>query len=97
MARKKINSPVDVVERNITLVGELMNYLIAQPHLFNSLPEDFELIILPDDDPEMRVYNLELINQYGNEDKPSVFARIHSTQERASKRMRPSLYVPIAA
>lgn len=96
MARKKIVPPVNVVERNITLVGELMSYLIAQPHLFNSLPEDFELIILPDDDPEMRVHNLELINQYGSEGKPIVFARIHSTQERVSKQVRPSLYVPIA-
>ena len=78
MAQAKINAPVNVVERNIRLTGEIMRYLMAYPHVFDSLPDKFELVILPEDDPEMRLYNLELLDKYGSEGKPIVFARLKS-------------------
>ena len=69
MAQTKVDAPADVVERNIILVGEIMRYLLNHPQVFNSLPDNFELVILPDDDPEMRLYNLELLDIYGSEGK----------------------------
>ena len=97
MARTKISEPKDVVERNIALTGELMRYLLEHPQVFESLPENFELVILPDDDPEMRLYNLELLDAYGSEGKPIVFARIQCSREGVLSQERPSLYVPVAA
>ena len=97
MARTKVSGPKDVVERNIALTGELMRYLLEQPQVFDSLPENFELIILPDDDPEMRLYNLELLDAYGSEGKPIVFARIKSSREDVLSQERPSLYAPVMA
>jgi hypothetical protein len=97
MARTKVSGPKDIVERNIALTGELVRYLLEQPQVFSSLPEDFELVILPDDDPEMRLYNLELLDTYGSEGKPIVFARIQSSRESALNQSRLSLYVPVAA
>jgi hypothetical protein len=87
----------DVVERNIALVGELMNHLLQQPQVFSSLPDDFELVILPDDDPEMRLYNLDLLDRYGSEGKPVVFARVKSRQRTRSSQTPLNLYVPVAA
>jgi len=97
MARTKVSGPKDVVERNIALTGELMRYLLEQPQVLSSLPDDFELVILPDDDPEMRLYNLELLDAYGSEGKPIVFARIKSGRESVLSQERPSLYVPVMA
>ena len=57
MASAKINAPVNIVERNIQLTGEIMRYLMAHPQVFDSLPDKFELVILPEDYPEMRLYN----------------------------------------
>ncbi|MBI1928164.1 GMC family oxidoreductase N-terminal domain-containing protein [Candidatus Poribacteria bacterium] len=48
MAQTKVNVPADVVERNIIFVGEIMRYLLDHPQVFNSLPDHFELVILPD-------------------------------------------------
>ncbi|RIK24380.1 MAG: hypothetical protein DCC52_12535 [Chloroflexi bacterium] len=74
-----------------------MRYLLAEPQIFSALPDNFELVILPEDDPEMRLYNLELLDRVGAEGKPIVFARIKSTRRLDLKRAKPHLYIPIAA
>lgn len=91
-----IRKPKRVVERNIALFGELMHFLLAEPHILASLPDEFELVILPDDDPEMRLYNLNLLDTFARQDKPIVFARIKSSKKSDWHKTQPSLYVPIA-
>ncbi|MCB8923485.1 MAG: hypothetical protein H6662_18010 [Ardenticatenaceae bacterium] len=86
------------MKRNLQLVQELMQYLYQNPQVLQSLPEDFELVVLPDDDPEIRLFNLELLDAQQNAGKPIVFARIHSAWQRATNQpWRPDLYVPIVA
>jgi hypothetical protein len=91
-----IRKPKRVVERNIALLGDLMQFLLADPRVLASLPSDFELVILPDDDPEMRVYNLNLLDTLANQDKPIVFARLKSSKKANWRKTQPSLYVPLA-
>ena len=98
MAQKNIKRPQDVVKRNLQLVQELMQYVYQNPHLLQSLPEDFELVVLPDDDPEIRLFNLELLDAQRDAGKPVVFARVHSALKNAtSPTWQPDLYVPLAA
>jgi hypothetical protein len=92
-----IRHPKRVVERNIALLGEVMRYLLAEPQLLASLPEDFELVILPDDDPVLRRYNLELVDAYESAGKSIVFVRTKAARTPDPVRARPSLYVPLAA
>ena len=98
MARTEVRKvPRNVVERNIALAGELMRYLLEHPQVFSALPDNFELVILPDDDPEMRLYNLELLDTYKSQSKPIVFVRLKSAREGILSEASPSLYVPVAA
>jgi hypothetical protein len=100
MAEKGIgrsSKPKKVVERNIRLLEYLMRYLLAKPQTLNSLPDNFELVILPDDDPELRLYNLGLLDRLGSAGKPVVFVRLESTRQASWERLQPSLYVPLAA
>jgi hypothetical protein len=87
-------TPDNAVERNIRLTGEVMRYLAQNHNIFRLLPQNFELVILPDDDPEMRSYNLELLAQYSRDDKPVVFARTKSVRRDISDAI--SVYAPIA-
>jgi len=93
----RAKKPENVVQRNIALLGDLMRYLLAEPQILNSLPDNFELVILPDDDPEIRLYNLELLDASGSEGKPVVFVRLASGKKVDPGKVRPSLYVPLAA
>ncbi len=95
MAEAKIDTPASAVEKNILLTGEVMRYLLENPQVFNALPDKFELVILPEDDPEMRLYNLALLDKFESEGKPIVFARLKSQQEKISSKFRPSLFVPV--
>jgi len=82
----------DIAERNIRLTGEIMEYLIDHPKVFDVLPDKFELVILPEDDPEISMFNLDLLKKYGSEGKPIVFARIKSD----AAKLEPSIFVPVA-
>ena len=96
MAETKIDIPADTVERNILLTGRIMQFLMDSPQIFDSLPDKFELVILPDDDPVIREYNLELLDKYGSEDKPIVFARITTHPEDLNSSSKPRIFVPVA-
>jgi hypothetical protein len=99
MAKMTIQTkkPKQVVERHLALTEKLMSYLLARPRLLNSLPDSFELVILPDDDPELRLYNLKLLDRFGSEGKPVVFVRLESSRRVSMEQARPNLYVPLAA
>lgn len=96
MARKKkLSKPAKVVERNTKLAGNIVHYLLNNQGSFSSLPDNFELVILPDDDPEMRLYNLKLLDKYGSDGKPIVFARTKARRRHASGKSGLSLFVPL--
>lgn len=92
MAQAKINTPANIVERNLLLTGEIMRYLLNHPQTFDILPDKFELVVLPEDDPEMRLYNLELLDKYGSEGRPIVFARLKSHP--AMQPVAPNFFIP---
>ena len=96
MAQTEMNRPGDVVERNLALTSEIMRYLLDEPQVFDALPDNFELVILPENDPEMRLHNLELLDRYGSEGKPVVFARIRAHRVEESGQQKPSIFVPVA-
>lgn len=95
MAQAEVVFPSDVVERNLALSAELMRYMLNQPQVFHALPDQFELVILPEDDPEMSRYNLDLLDRYGSEGRAVVIVRLR-THEAGRSQLSPSIFVPIA-
>lgn len=70
-------------------------YILNNPGMLDVLPEKFELVLLPEDDPEVRQLILDLLDKYGSEGKPIVFARIQTSAMTA--KAKPSIFVPVAA
>jgi len=95
MAQTKTEPPTGVVEHNILLTGKIMQFLMDEPQMFEALPENFELVIIPDDDPAIRQYNLELLDQYASEDRPIVFARVHAHPDNLQSYGKPKILVPV--
>jgi len=82
---------------NVDLQAAFMQYIIARPEVLDQLPDDFQLVILSDDDPELSWRNLELLKEQGDADRPIVIVRMR-TQELVSLMTHPlQIFVPIAA
>lgn len=98
MEKTKIKHSLSVIERNISLTGELMRYLFENPQILQSLPDRFEVVILPEDDPEIRLYNLDLLDSWLQQDIPVVFARIKANSFDSTNSFKMcDFYAPIAA
>lgn len=92
MEEPQITTPANVVERNIRLTGQVMKFILDHPKTLDSLPDRFELVVLPDDDPEMCLYNLRLLSKHEKEGNEIVFAQLKANHE-----TEPSFFVQIAA
>ncbi len=98
MAASKTNTaPSGVVERNIALTGQFTRYLLEHPGLFAALPDQFELVLLPQNDPELQLYNLHLLEKYGSAGTPVVLARLRTTGVDITNQLPPQIYIPLAA
>ncbi len=65
-----------IVKQNMELVATVTRYILQHPNLLDRLPPDFKLVILPDDDPELSRYNLGLLGQRADQEKPVVIVRV---------------------
>ena len=82
-------------ERNVQLTGQIIKYILNHPKMLDVLPEKFELVLLPEDDPDVRILTLDLLDKYGSEGKPIVFARINT--HAITAKWKPNIFVPVAA
>lgn len=60
------------------------------PTVFEALPDQSELVVLPDG-PELCACNLDLLDRYGSEARPVVFARLRKAKSEAP----PQVFAPI--
>ena len=93
MAQRKIKS--SVVVKNMRLTREVMSYLLANPQTFDYLPDKFELVILPEDDAELRLYNLEVLDKFAARNTPIVFARTKTVKEKSVSPQNLKLFAPL--
>jgi hypothetical protein len=85
-----------IVERNLTLVTEVTRFMLKNPSILDRLPPDFRLVILPEDDPDLSLYNLNLLLDHPGQDKPLVIVRFEANQINFEQHP-PQLYIPLAA
>jgi hypothetical protein len=84
-----------IVKRNLEMVTAVTRFLLERPHIFSQLPNDFRLVILPEDDRELSQYNLDLLAKHQAGNKPIVIARVSMHADWAKE--PPDVYVPLAA
>jgi len=87
----------EMFERNLELQTAFMQYTLDHPDILDRLPDDFRLVILPDDDPELGQRNLELLGRQRDADKPVVIARMRTRRPLDLKMRPPQIFVPVAA
>ncbi|MBI3764177.1 MAG: hypothetical protein HY260_20235 [Chloroflexi bacterium] len=87
---------VAVVNRNLELQTAFNNYIFANPDVLDRLPDRFRLVILPEDDPQLCWYNLDLLTKQGDQNKPVVIVRMRRGGQIDFAQSRPEVLVPLA-
>ncbi|MBI4689415.1 MAG: hypothetical protein HY754_03980 [Nitrospirae bacterium] len=49
-----------LIERNVELSAEFSRYVFEHTEIESQIPMDAEIVLLPDFDPELKEYNLQL-------------------------------------
>jgi hypothetical protein len=96
--RTEVTYPVSIVEKNIMLTSEVMQYFYKNHTVLDALPDNFRLVLLPDDDAELREHNIKLLDQYIFDDAPVVFVRMHvASKHNLHYYQKFNVYTPLAS
>lgn len=69
----------EMFNKNLDLETAFMQYVLDHPEILDTLPSDFQLVILPEDDPELAKRNEALLKSR-NFGKPVVVVRMKSPE-----------------
>lgn len=92
----RIVAPGRAGERNLELQAVFNQYILDQPDILEQLAEEFRLVILPVDDPELGAYNLQMLRERKDRDKPVVIVLLQASGKVAIRQIRPEVFLPLA-
>ena len=65
---------------NTRWIRLLDDYLLSHLHMLDALPEDIHFIIIPEDDPELAYYNVQVANRNIEAKQTPVAVYVHIDQ-----------------
>ena len=83
-----------IIQRNLNLQTAFNNYIFENPEMLDRLPASFRLVILPQDDPELSLINLQMLNKRQKKDKPVVIVLMKSGRI-SIKHAEPDVFLPL--
>ena len=81
--------PDEISQQNLDLFHEFMMYALEEPEIFDKIPKGAQLVILPEDNPELYQRNLEIVNKRKEKGQTVVTVRMQTP-----KRVIPKIEVP---
>jgi len=66
----------ETIKRNLDLLNEFMKIVFDQPEILDKIPKESELIILPENDPELYAANLKIKQSLEEKGKKVVIVRM---------------------
>ncbi|MBL7073651.1 hypothetical protein ISS37_00215 [candidate division KSB1 bacterium] len=66
----------ELAEKNLDLFHEFMMYVLEKPDILDRIPKGAQLVILPEDDPELCQKNLEIVRKRKEEGQTVVTVKM---------------------
>ena len=85
----------DIIQRNLDLQTAFNTYIFENPEMLDRLPVSFRLVILPQDDPELSLINLQLLNERPKKDKPVVIVLMKGQNISSIRKNEPDVFLPL--
>jgi hypothetical protein len=85
-----------IVEKNITLSFEFERYVLEHPEVLEQIPDGAQVVLLPQDDPELYRINLNAVQKAREEGEtvPVVYVEIEALAPPRSRLVNPRLVTP---
>jgi hypothetical protein len=82
-----------IVEKNITLSFEFERYILEHPEVLEQIPDGAQVVLLPQDDPELYRINLNAAQKRRQADEavPIVYVEIEALAPPRSRLVNPRL------
>jgi hypothetical protein len=85
-----------IVEKNMTLSFEFERYILEHPELLEQIPDGAQVVLLPQDDPELYRINLDAARKAreADDNAPIVYVEIEALAPPRSRLVNPRLTTP---
>ena len=86
----------EIFSKNLMLSTEFDRYVLEHPEFAEKIPENAQVVLLPQDDPELRDKNLEIAKAQREPDQPVVYVEIEKVAAQMSRLVNPVLRLEAA-
>ncbi len=86
----------EIFQKNLILSTEFDRYLLEHPEFADKIPTNAQIVLLPDDDPELCKINIEIASKQREEGQQVVYVHIGSIAPQISRLKDVSLEVEVA-
>lgn len=74
-------------EKNLTLSAEFSRYLFDHPELEEKIPKNAQVVILPEDDPELCKFNEKIAEKQREKGQTVVYVKVSSLAPKIYSRL----------
>jgi hypothetical protein len=84
----------ELVARNLILMTEFDRYVLEHPEFAEQIPSNAQIVLLPEDDPELSEKNLGISKPQRESGQPVIYVRIEKVLPPLSRLVNPRIEVP---
>ena len=81
----------EIFEKNLILSTEFDRYILEHPEFAEKIPVNAQIVLLPEDDEELRNKNLELAEAQREPGQPVIYVQIEKVAPQMSRLVNPIL------
>ncbi len=85
----------EVIRKNLILASEFDRYVLEHPEFSEQIPHNAQIVLMPDDDPELSRKNLELSEAQREAGQPVIYVRIERVLPPLSRLVNPRIEVHV--
>ena len=83
----------ELIGKNLILTTEFDRYVLEHPEFSDKIPPNAQIVLLPEDDPELSRRNQEISNVQREPGQPLVYVRIEKLLPPLSRLVNPRIEV----
>ena len=86
----------EIFSKNLILSTEFDRYVIEHPEFAEKIPKNAQIVLLPEDDPELCQKNIEIAKAQCEARQPVVYVHIEKVAPQVSRLVNPRLEIEAA-